>query len=634
MSQTSASTQQRKATKYNDENINEDQEDQYQEKKKKIPSKPDTKSNKSKISSRDEEGELNNGDTFKPIEARKISSPALSKKNISVLASADLTIGKKSTLRGTSRSKNERDDDMMEDQDENEDEDEYDEEEDEEEDEDEDDDDEILKTPPQLKSASKKPQALPNPSNSNQPASNSSPKKSAMASKDLSSSNFDDSSFAFGTRSGSLALSAVLSNSTVSTSTPTQSTVTSPTSSNSPPKKSSLATKDLSSSNLDETNFAFGTRSGSLALSAALSGNNANNSSAGTSYTNTATSPIKVISSSSPTKKSAIASKDHSKVEDDSFAYGTRSGSLALSAMLVDNNNGKNGNRANGGSSDSDTGSANTTAKKSPAKQSMKGRQGIAEEEQMNQDSQSESDRDTNDNLSNGPKKNMESAKKNYYNLPSRSQNASTRNQSSRNNFGRRNDDDEDNFNDGEKESRVASISSLAANTIEFEKSKIKKSTAAAKKAVKKSKKILDEENVNLNLQNMRILTNSDLFDDDDDDDESLGSSEEQLVRDQLRKIQSARERFPDPTPILTIMQYIGKNEDWTDEEVNGDVEILKKNRIRTAKDVRKVSMNTWKEITNVLPVTKDLLREAVGWDESDTVSMGMPVSKVKGVQW
>ncbi|KAJ3183939.1 hypothetical protein HK101_009863 [Irineochytrium annulatum] len=74
---------------------------------------------------------------------------------------------------------------------------------------------------------------------------------------------------------------------------------------------------------------------------------------------------------------------------------------------------------------------------------------------------------------------------------------------------------------------------------------------------------------------------------------------------------------IPDGTPVGDIMRAIAREHEWTDEELLQDLEELRRQRIRTAKDVRKVTMDGWAEMTRLLPVTKDMLRSAVQWKEN-----------------
>ncbi|KAJ3410085.1 hypothetical protein HDV05_004110 [Chytridiales sp. JEL 0842] len=71
---------------------------------------------------------------------------------------------------------------------------------------------------------------------------------------------------------------------------------------------------------------------------------------------------------------------------------------------------------------------------------------------------------------------------------------------------------------------------------------------------------------------------------------------------------------YPDHTPVSSILARVAFEHNWSPEELDGDLEALNKHRIRTAKDVRKLTKVVWAEIVDVLPVTKDLLRQAVGW--------------------
>ncbi|KAJ3404223.1 hypothetical protein HDU80_003122 [Chytriomyces hyalinus] len=70
----------------------------------------------------------------------------------------------------------------------------------------------------------------------------------------------------------------------------------------------------------------------------------------------------------------------------------------------------------------------------------------------------------------------------------------------------------------------------------------------------------------------------------------------------------------PDLTPLETLLRIIGEDHRWTDIEVEGDISKLTDYRVRSVKDVRALKDRAWEEMKGVLPITKDLLRTAVGW--------------------
>ncbi|KAJ3104521.1 hypothetical protein HDU97_009134 [Phlyctochytrium planicorne] len=78
-----------------------------------------------------------------------------------------------------------------------------------------------------------------------------------------------------------------------------------------------------------------------------------------------------------------------------------------------------------------------------------------------------------------------------------------------------------------------------------------------------------------------------------------------------------------DETTANEIITNIGKENGWTEDEIEADIVTLRKNRLRNAHDLRKLSKTAWAEIQNLLPVTKDLLRSAVGWVDGDGLAEG-----------
>jgi hypothetical protein len=74
---------------------------------------------------------------------------------------------------------------------------------------------------------------------------------------------------------------------------------------------------------------------------------------------------------------------------------------------------------------------------------------------------------------------------------------------------------------------------------------------------------------------------------------------------------------IPDACLAEQLLTRIAFEHSWTPEELEHDLHVLNSHRIRTAKDIRRISREVWHEIPELLPVTKDLLRQAVGWKEA-----------------
>jgi hypothetical protein len=67
-----------------------------------------------------------------------------------------------------------------------------------------------------------------------------------------------------------------------------------------------------------------------------------------------------------------------------------------------------------------------------------------------------------------------------------------------------------------------------------------------------------------------------------------------------------------DSTPVNAIMKRIAFDHEWTQAELDADLDVMVKNRLRTVKDLRKLSPQGWKDIEGLLPLTKSLLQKAI----------------------
>ncbi|KAI9309315.1 hypothetical protein BJ944DRAFT_258760 [Cunninghamella echinulata] len=75
---------------------------------------------------------------------------------------------------------------------------------------------------------------------------------------------------------------------------------------------------------------------------------------------------------------------------------------------------------------------------------------------------------------------------------------------------------------------------------------------------------------------------------------------------------------LPSTMRVSVLLRRIGLERSWTQEQINGDLEILNKNRIYTVRDLLSLSDYSWKSI-ELLPLVKDLLRAAVDPEWSNT---------------
>ncbi|KAJ3403359.1 hypothetical protein HDU80_004258 [Chytriomyces hyalinus] len=68
-----------------------------------------------------------------------------------------------------------------------------------------------------------------------------------------------------------------------------------------------------------------------------------------------------------------------------------------------------------------------------------------------------------------------------------------------------------------------------------------------------------------------------------------------------------------DSVSVALVMNVISEECGWTDVELNEDLQILAGNRLRTVKALRLLSKNGWDNLTGLTPITKDILRTAIG---------------------
>ncbi|KAG9286697.1 hypothetical protein G9A89_012247 [Geosiphon pyriformis] len=68
---------------------------------------------------------------------------------------------------------------------------------------------------------------------------------------------------------------------------------------------------------------------------------------------------------------------------------------------------------------------------------------------------------------------------------------------------------------------------------------------------------------------------------------------------------------LPNNMKASTLLEQIGAERSWYEDQINSDLSILERNRIYTVTDLRILSRESWTQI-ELLPIVKDLLREAV----------------------
>lgn len=82
----------------------------------------------------------------------------------------------------------------------------------------------------------------------------------------------------------------------------------------------------------------------------------------------------------------------------------------------------------------------------------------------------------------------------------------------------------------------------------------------------------------------------------------------ERRGQDGSKSLSENPQLFAQNIPIETVMTYLAEICGWSNEEVNADIAVLHKNRIRTTGNARSVSQHAWDQIHDLLPVVKDQL--------------------------
>jgi len=63
-----------------------------------------------------------------------------------------------------------------------------------------------------------------------------------------------------------------------------------------------------------------------------------------------------------------------------------------------------------------------------------------------------------------------------------------------------------------------------------------------------------------------------------------------------------------DSTPASKVLRRIGAYRNWTEDEIQTDLNALEFHRLRTVKDLRELSYDSWKEIKELVPLVRELL--------------------------
>ncbi|KAI7865563.1 hypothetical protein BDF14DRAFT_1823221 [Spinellus fusiger] len=75
---------------------------------------------------------------------------------------------------------------------------------------------------------------------------------------------------------------------------------------------------------------------------------------------------------------------------------------------------------------------------------------------------------------------------------------------------------------------------------------------------------------------------------------------------------------LPDSMRVSTLIEQMGKERSWTEEQIESDIDILYNQRLSFISDLRALSDHSWKVIP-VLPLVRDLMRRAVDpeWEKN-----------------
>ncbi|KAI9253519.1 hypothetical protein BDA99DRAFT_540772 [Phascolomyces articulosus] len=78
---------------------------------------------------------------------------------------------------------------------------------------------------------------------------------------------------------------------------------------------------------------------------------------------------------------------------------------------------------------------------------------------------------------------------------------------------------------------------------------------------------------------------------------------------------------LPESMRASTLLEQIGKERSWTDEQIDHDIDILDNNRLYFVRDLRSLSNQSW-TVIGLLPLVRDLLRRAIDpeWETKESV--------------
>ncbi|ORX49920.1 hypothetical protein DM01DRAFT_1338052 [Hesseltinella vesiculosa] len=68
---------------------------------------------------------------------------------------------------------------------------------------------------------------------------------------------------------------------------------------------------------------------------------------------------------------------------------------------------------------------------------------------------------------------------------------------------------------------------------------------------------------------------------------------------------------LPDSMRSSTLLEQIGKERGWTDDQVQSDIQVLQNNRLHFVRDLRSLSDHSW-TVIDILPLVRDLLRQGI----------------------
>ncbi|KAJ1548682.1 hypothetical protein HK405_000736 [Cladochytrium tenue] len=69
---------------------------------------------------------------------------------------------------------------------------------------------------------------------------------------------------------------------------------------------------------------------------------------------------------------------------------------------------------------------------------------------------------------------------------------------------------------------------------------------------------------------------------------------------------------LPEEMSVADVVEQLGRDHNWSPEEIAKDIGQLMRHRLRTVRDLRRLSELGWREITSIPLVTKDLLRQVI----------------------